>query len=83
MLVQCLSEIFSVLTSLIFKAAKHRFVFWSLNVGSANNKGLTIDTTPRGTMVLQYTYIITAYSLSIFQCLKFNFVTILLLPPPI
>ena len=31
--------IFSILTSLIFKAAKHRFVFWLLNVGSANNKG--------------------------------------------
>ena len=34
--------IFSILTSLIFKAAKHRFVFWSLNVGSANNKGSTV-----------------------------------------
>ena len=35
--------IFSILTSLIFKAAKHRFVFWSLNVGSANNKGSTVS----------------------------------------
>ena len=34
--------IFSILTSLIFKAAKHRFVFWSLNVGSANNKASTV-----------------------------------------
>ena len=34
--------IFSILTSIIFKAAKHRFVFWSLNVGSANNKGSTV-----------------------------------------
>ena len=37
--------IFSILISLIFKAAKHRFVFWSLNVGSANNKGSTVFTT--------------------------------------
>ena len=34
--------IFSILTLLIFKATKHRFVFWSLNVGSANNKGSTV-----------------------------------------
>ena len=34
--------IFSILTSLIFKAAKHRFVFWSLNIGSANNKVSTV-----------------------------------------
>ena len=37
--------IFSILISLIFKAAKHMFVFWSLNVGSANNKGSTVFTT--------------------------------------
>ena len=34
--------IFSILTSIIVKAAKHRFVFWSLNVGSVNNKGSTV-----------------------------------------
>ena len=34
--------IFSILTSQIFKAAKHKFVFRSLNVGSANNKGSTV-----------------------------------------
>ena len=39
--------IFSILTSLIFKAAKHRLVFWSLNVGSANNKGSTVFEIPQ------------------------------------
>ena len=34
--------IFSILTLQIFKAAKHKFVFRSLNVGSANNKGSTV-----------------------------------------